>query len=69
MEERAREMEKRKNKRISVSLSKSMEDRLNGLVKQGIYLDPQNAMRDALRRLFILHGMGPLYEYRIGEAE
>jgi len=34
-------------------------DRLDRLVEMGIYLDPQDAIRDSLRRTFRAYGLEP----------
>ena len=34
-------------------------DRLHSLVEMGIYLDPQEAIRDSLRRTFRAYGLEP----------
>ncbi|MBA7643600.1 hypothetical protein ES703_51331 [subsurface metagenome] len=52
-------MEKKKQ-RFSVTLTGAYIDRLNLLVEKGLYLDHQDAVRDALRRLFQHHGMKSL---------
>ncbi len=44
-------------KRLSLSLRPAYVDRLDRLVKAGIYMESQTAIRDALRRLFEHHGV------------
>ncbi|MBA7650537.1 hypothetical protein ES703_58343 [subsurface metagenome] len=56
-------------KRYSVTLTQRYVERLNRLIEEGVYLDQQSAIRDALRLLFRHHGMEPLYEKRVEEAE
>lgn len=34
-------------------------DALDHLVEEGLYIDHQDALRDALRRLFQYHGLAP----------
>ena len=48
---------KKRKKRLSVSLTPAYVDRLDRLVKEGIYFEYQTAIRDALRRLFEHHGV------------
>jgi len=56
-------------KRYSVTLTELYIVRLDRLVKEGVYLDNQDAIRAALRRLFQFHGMEPLYKEKVEEAE
>ena len=56
-------------RRFSVTLTGPYIERLDILVEKGLYLDPQDAMRDGLRRLFQHHGMEPLYKEQIEEEE
>jgi len=49
-------------KRFSVTLTNAYVEALNCLVEVGIYLDHQDAIRDALRRLFQFHGIDPFSE-------
>lgn len=49
-------------KRFSVTLTTAYVGALDRLVEVGIYLDHQDAIRDALRRLFQFHGMEPFSE-------
>jgi Arc/MetJ-type ribon-helix-helix transcriptional regulator len=46
-------------KRFSVTLTTAYAKALNRLVDEGIYIDHQDAIRDALRRLFEYHGLEP----------
>lgn len=57
-------MEKKKQ-RFSVTLTGPYIDRLDILVEKGLYMDHQDAIRDALRRLFQHHGMEPLHSERV----
>ncbi|GAI86774.1 unnamed protein product, partial [marine sediment metagenome] len=59
-------MEKKKQ-RFSVTLTESYINRLDILVEKGLYLNHQDAIRDALRRLFRYHKMEPLYPKRVEE--
>ena len=49
-------------KRFSVTLTNAYVNALDQMVEEGIYLDHQAAIRDALRRLFQYHGIGPFSE-------
>jgi len=44
-------------KRFSVTLTTPFLERLDRLVKEGINIDPQAAIREALKRYFEYHGM------------
>ncbi len=54
-------MQKKAKRRISLTLNKSYVEALDKLVKEGIYLKPQVAIRDALRLLFRHHRIEPFY--------
>jgi len=54
-------------KRYSVTLTNAYVGALDRLVEVGIYLDYQDAIRDALRKLFQFHGMEPFSE-KVPEA-
>jgi len=56
-------------RRFSVTLTGPYIEALNRLVEEGFYLDHQDAIRDALRRLFRFHGMEPLYNEPAEEVE
>jgi len=56
-------------KRFSVTLTGPYIDALDSLVKNGLYIDHQATIRDALRRLFRFHGIEPLYNELVKEAE
>jgi len=56
-------------KRFSVTLTGPYIERLDRLVDEGLYLDHQAGIRHALRRLFRFHGIEPLYNELVGEAE
>lgn len=47
--------------RLSLWLTKRYLDALDHLVKEGIYLERQTAIRAALRLLFKSHGIPPFY--------
>ena len=49
-------------KRYSVTLTNAYIAALDGLIEVGIYMDHQDAIRDALRRLFQYHGIEPFSE-------
>ena len=49
-------------RRFSVTLTKTYIVALNRLVEEGLYIDHQDAIRDALRRLFQYHGIEPFSE-------
>ena len=46
-----------KKKRVGITLTKPYVDRLDRLVKKGLYLDHQDVIREALRQLFTDHGI------------
>ena len=46
-------------KRFSVTLTRPYKEALDHLVEKGVYIDHQDAIRDALRRLFRFHGIEP----------
>ena len=46
-------------KRFSVTLTGPYIDALARLVEEGLYIDHQATIRDALRRLFQYHGIEP----------
>ena len=49
-------------KRFSVTLTGPYIDALARLVEEGLYIDHQATIRDALRRLFQHHGVKPFSE-------
>ena len=49
-------MSENDKRRFSVTLTPIFVEALDRLVKKGLYLDNQDAIRDALRRLFRFHG-------------
>jgi len=55
-------------RRFSVTLTGPYIEALNRLVEKGLYLDHQDAIRDALRRLFKYHGIEPLYSEPVEES-
>ncbi len=61
--------DKMSKKRYSVTLTERYVERLDRLIEEGVYLDQQAAIRDALRHIFQHHGMEPLYIERVEEAE
>ena len=56
-------------KRFSVTLTSIYIEALNTLVERGIYLEPQVAIRDAMRILFRRHKIEPFYSEFIDESE
>jgi len=56
-------------RRFSVTLTRPDIDALNQLVTEGLYMDHQDGIRYALRRLFRFHGIEPLYNELIKEPE
>jgi len=60
--------EKVEKKRISVTLTSVFVDALDQLVEEGIYMEQQGAIRDALRRLFQFHRIEPFGE-KVAELE
>jgi len=56
-------------KRISVTLTEPYLDALDQLVEEGIYMDHQAAIREALRLLFRHHKIEPFYSELVEEAE
>ena len=51
--------EKPVKKRISVTLTEPYLEALGRLVREGVYVDRGEAVKDALRRLFRHYGMEP----------
>ncbi len=56
-------------KRYSVTLTTAYIKALNQLIEVGIYMDHQDAIRDALRRLFQYHGIEPFSEKKPEAAD
>jgi len=50
-----------KRYRVSMTLSAPYRDALDLLVKKGLYLEKQEAIRDALRLFFEIRGIPPFY--------
>ncbi len=48
-------------RRFSLTLTKIYIEALDQLVERGLYLEPQVAIRGALRRLFRYHKIEPFY--------
>ena len=48
-------------KRVNLTLTKPYRDALDLLIEKGIYLDKQEAIRDALRIFFEVQGIPPFY--------
>ena len=49
-------------RRFSVTLTGPYIEALDSLVEEGLYIDHQDAIRDALRRLFVYQGIKPFSE-------
>ena len=62
-------MEKKTKRRISLTLTKSYVEALDRLVDEGIYLEHQVAIRDALRLLFRFHKIEPFYSESFEKIE
>ncbi len=56
-------------KRISLTLTNVYVETLDRLVEEGIYMDYQVVIRDALRHLFLHHKIEPFCTELVGEAE
>jgi len=56
-------------KRFSVTLTTAYVDALDSLVENGLYLDHQDGIRGALRRLFRHHGIEPFISQLVEEVE
>jgi len=52
-----------------VTLTTAYVDALDRLKEEGVYLDHQDGIRDALRRLFRFHRIEPFYPELVEEAE
>jgi len=63
------EMQKKAKRRISLTLTKSYVEALDQLVDEGIYLEHQVAIRDALRLLFRHHGIEPFFSKLVEKAQ
>ena len=62
-------MQKKSKRRISLTLTKSYVEALDRLVDDGIYLEHQVAIRDALRLLFRFHKIEPFYSELVEKIE
>lgn len=56
-------------KRVCVTLTKPYLDALNRLVREGVYVDRAELIKDALRRLFRHYGIEPFVAKEPEEAE
>lgn len=56
-------------RRFSVTLTRPYIEALDSLVDEGLYIDHQDAIRHALRRLFQYHGMEKFLEKLRSEAD
>jgi len=55
--------------RFSVTLTTAYVDALDRLKEEGVYLDHQDGIRDALRQLFRFHRIEPFLSGLVEEAE
>jgi len=55
--------------RVSVLLTEPYLDGLDRLVKEGIYLDRQSVIRDAIWQLLEKHRIPPFYRRSMGGSE
>jgi len=62
-------MPKSVKRRLSLTLTKTYVEALDRLVDEGIYLEHQVAIRDALRLLFRHHRIEPFYSELVEEVE
>ncbi|HUW46786.1 MAG TPA: hypothetical protein VMW50_13435 [Dehalococcoidia bacterium] len=62
-------MSKTVRRRLSLTLTRVYVEALDRLVEEGIYLEPQTAIRAALRLLFRHHGIEPFLSGLVEEAE
>ena len=56
----------KKSKRYSLTLRESYANALDKLVERGVYYEPQEVIREALRAMFDRYGIAP---FKIDEAE
>ena len=56
-------------KRFSVTLTTAYVEALDDLVEKGLYMDHQDGIRGALRRLFRHHGIDPFSSQLVEEGE
>jgi len=61
--------DKADKRRLSLTLTKVYVDALDRLVDEGLYMEHQVAIRDALRRLFQHHKIEPFYSDLVEEVE
>jgi len=54
-------------KRIGLSLTPAYLEALKQLVEKGLYMEPQDAIRDAMRHLFQFHGIESFSEKDLDE--
>jgi len=62
-------MSKNVKRRVTLTLTKSYVEALDRLVEEGIYLEHQVAIRDALRLLFRHHKIEPFYSAVVEKVE
>ena len=63
------EMTKKVKRRLSLTLTRRYVEALDQLVEEGIYLEHQVAIRDALRLLFRVHRIEPFYSDLVEKVE
>ncbi len=56
-------------RRLSLTLTKVYVEALDRLVDEGLYLEPQVAIRSALRLLFRFHKIEPFYSELVEEVD
>ena len=61
--------DKSDKKRYSVTLTTAYVEALDDLVEKGLYMDQQDAIRGALRRLFRNHGIEPFRSEEVEKAK
>jgi len=61
--------DKSDKKRFSVTLTIAYVEALDDLVEKGLYMDQQDAIRGALRRLFRNHGIEPFRSELVEKAK
>ena len=61
--------DKTEKKRYSLTVTNVYVEALDQLVDEGIYLEHQVAIRDAMRRLFRYHRIEPFYSEFVEEVE
>jgi len=62
-------LEKSEKKRLSVTVTGTYVNRLNHLVKEGIFMTQGEVFRESLRRTFKAYGIEPLHKNIVKKAE